>query len=553
MAGRNDELWLQNFELYKDYVEKHHKLPPTNSTFEYKGIKLGLWVANQASMHKSGIMPKVRFQILHSFNSFWNGTKEEKEQENRRLLLDSDWKKEVLKGCVPIDTYYSKKEDLYICLSHGIIDLEKLIDCRKEYSSIIHKLSHYDIDECYSKVLPLFDPYYTRVLSEIMGYRLDETPIEVIKTNLGQFCFNSPEDIESKFNQVMSVLNDREVKVLSLLYKEKMTLEQVGSIFGLSKERIHSIKNEALRKMRHPYCMDLLRKTGTELDRIPISSTVRNLLYSYGMRSISDFLLLSKDSEQASSIYHIDTLAKIEIQSLSEQLIELSFDNLRESVRLYGIWRDFISLSNKNINDLGLSVRSCNRMRNSGILTLREFYEVSQDKELLKQIPNLGQKSFIEIQSKAKEIESLYYECITKESYLKSANLDLGETFWKADCNKEIHTMLDFYELIYGKHQLLVCFRESINQDSKEVFFQAKELPRVFNSLVSVLEQHSDFDIYDVLKVLEKDKSEKSEKQNKEEVRKPSLLELMCNAENRVKNDSLISHTRSQLVFEQGL
>jgi len=131
MSGRNNELWIQHFKVYKDYVNKYHRLPPTHSSFEYKGLKLGLWVANQVSAHRIGNLPEDRLKMLNDFNPVWNGTREEKEQENKRLLFSSDWRNKVLNGHTPIDVYYSE-EDLYVCLSEGIVDLEGLLQLDTE-------------------------------------------------------------------------------------------------------------------------------------------------------------------------------------------------------------------------------------------------------------------------------------------------------------------------------------------------------------------------------------------------------------------------------------
>lgn len=62
--------------------------------------------------------------------------------------------------------------------------------------------------------------------------------------------------LEEKIEQVLKTLNEREAKVLRLrfgLYDGRgYTLEEVGIMFGLTRERIRQIEGSALRRLRHP-------------------------------------------------------------------------------------------------------------------------------------------------------------------------------------------------------------------------------------------------------------------------------------------------------------
>lgn len=76
---------------------------------------------------------------------------------------------------------------------------------------------------------------------------------------------------EATFNHVLSVkvkellktLSPREEKVIRLRFgigeKEAHTLEEVGNKFGVTKERIRQIENMALRKLKHPNRLKLLK------------------------------------------------------------------------------------------------------------------------------------------------------------------------------------------------------------------------------------------------------------------------------------------------------
>lgn len=72
----------------------------------------------------------------------------------------------------------------------------------------------------------------------------------------------SPVDAASKqllkdhLDEVLSTLSDREARVLKLRFGleggKQMTLEEVGKVFGVTRERIRQIEAKALRKLKHP-------------------------------------------------------------------------------------------------------------------------------------------------------------------------------------------------------------------------------------------------------------------------------------------------------------
>lgn len=56
--------------------------------------------------------------------------------------------------------------------------------------------------------------------------------------------------------EVLASLNDREARVLELRFgledNRQRTLEEVGKVLGVTRERIRQIEARALRKLRHP-------------------------------------------------------------------------------------------------------------------------------------------------------------------------------------------------------------------------------------------------------------------------------------------------------------
>lgn len=52
--------------------------------------------------------------------------------------------------------------------------------------------------------------------------------------------------------KAVSELDDRESGVIQMRYFEKMTLEQIGRQYGVTRERIRQVEAKAIRKLRHP-------------------------------------------------------------------------------------------------------------------------------------------------------------------------------------------------------------------------------------------------------------------------------------------------------------
>lgn len=101
-----------------------------------------------------------------------------------------------------------------------------------------------------------------------------ETPIgDDDETHLGDFIEDksvlSPEEhvlrqsLRQQLEEILSTLSPREEQVLryrfGLVDDTEYTLEQVGKMFGVTRERIRQIEAKALRKLRHPHRAKFLR------------------------------------------------------------------------------------------------------------------------------------------------------------------------------------------------------------------------------------------------------------------------------------------------------
>ncbi len=67
--------------------------------------------------------------------------------------------------------------------------------------------------------------------------------------------FDTP-TLEEEIEQILSTLTPKEAEVISLYFglgndPERATLDEIGEIFSLSRERVRQIKENALRRLRH--------------------------------------------------------------------------------------------------------------------------------------------------------------------------------------------------------------------------------------------------------------------------------------------------------------
>ena len=116
-------------------------------------------------------------------------------------------------------------------------------------------------------------------LVEIKSYMMDTTSLDIPVgdeddgTTVASFVedtkFTNPADLISKeadaevVDAVLGTLSEREADILrrrfGIGFSHPMTLEDIGKEYGLSRERIRQIESKALRKLRHPSRVGILK------------------------------------------------------------------------------------------------------------------------------------------------------------------------------------------------------------------------------------------------------------------------------------------------------
>ena len=145
--------------------------------------------------------------------------------------------------------------------------VETINKVKKVSSQLLHQNGHEPTAEEISEVLNM----PTDKVREIMRVAQEpvslETPIgEEEDSHLGDFIPDddapAPQDaashtlLKEQLSEVLSTLTPREERVLRLRFGledgRSRTLEEVGEVFNVTRERIRQIEAKALRKLRHP-------------------------------------------------------------------------------------------------------------------------------------------------------------------------------------------------------------------------------------------------------------------------------------------------------------
>lgn len=167
------------------------------------------------------------------------------------------------------------------------------------------------------------------------------------------------DNIMQVLKDILSMLPERESfiienRYLNYNFKNRKTLEEIGSILGITRERVRQLERGAINKLSHPSRLKLIREklTGT----------------LFKEKGILESLLSKKISE-----------LQIELNKLREKL---GMDQKQEIV-------------NMPSSEIKLSVRATNCLRNIGIKTLGELANKTESEML--SIRNLGERTLWEL------------------------------------------------------------------------------------------------------------------------------------------------------------
>ncbi|MFT7698622.1 MAG: RNA polymerase primary sigma factor, partial [Candidatus Krumholzibacteriia bacterium] len=124
---------------------------------------------------------------------------------------------------------------------------------RKPEAEEIAKVLGLSVDEV-KDTLPLMQDNF--FLDDFVGNDEDSTYLDFLEDTTSDGPDNKvmDDDLNSSIGRMLGDLKTREAKVLKLYYglgsDEEMTLEEIGQIMGLTRERIRQIKEEAFDKIR---------------------------------------------------------------------------------------------------------------------------------------------------------------------------------------------------------------------------------------------------------------------------------------------------------------
>ena len=190
--------------------------------------------------------------------------------------------------------------------------------------------------------------YPINILNAIFDQNILKTEIEIVPTII--------KDLEIIYNEY---LTEREIYVIKMRFIKQLTLENVGKLLNVGRERIRQIEARAIRKLRRGYITNSL-------------------------------------------VYKIDDDIENKKQELNKLKDEIEKYNNKIQIRR-------IVTKPINIYELNFSIRTTNSLIRANIDTLEKLVKYTLNNEILK-TRSLGKKSYFEILNKLQDIKIIKYD-----------------------------------------------------------------------------------------------------------------------------------------------
>ena len=188
---------------------------------------------------------------VNSFNPLWcEGRSTELQEEKKRLLIGSPWKRKVPAGEMPIDAALDG-DDLYFCLKHEMYSCEEFFrngDFKGKPVGAGVKV--------FQALFPRFDYHCVQLLRDVKRSVSQDNGLAFLKELSANSAYLSAEDMRLKIQAVLSSLNDKEQITITLRYGlndgKKHVFSEIGLLLDVTPERVRQIEWEALCKLRKP-------------------------------------------------------------------------------------------------------------------------------------------------------------------------------------------------------------------------------------------------------------------------------------------------------------
>lgn len=186
-------------------------------------------------------------------------------------------------------------------------------------------------------------------------------------------CGNFPADLEGTVWYVISRFDTRVRDVIIGRYKDGKSYDQLGSEFGVTRERIRQIETRALRQMRNPRCRKLL---------------------SLG---IAEYIAQIRiDAEESSANKQISAATEV-IKIVADRLSKITGD---DEISVMMEKKELKRRRTITTDNMGLSVRTFNVLARAGLYTVGDILNYGD----LRNVQNIGQKSLDEITQKIRDL-----------------------------------------------------------------------------------------------------------------------------------------------------